>query len=86
MRLRGYSNQREWAKLGAQTRLAQLDREREEILAAFPALGRNSQGASTPPGRRRRTISAAGRRAMSLGMKRHWAKRRAARKATTKAS
>jgi hypothetical protein len=74
--------QREWARMGALTRLQQLDEERARILAAFPDLRRK---ASVSPRssvdlvvRKRRTISPKGRRAMSAGMRKYWAKRRAA--------
>ena len=68
-----------WAQLGASTRLAQLDRERAEILKAFPNLRRGSPThlAGVRPKRR---ISAKARKAMKEGMKRYWAKRKAAGK------
>jgi hypothetical protein len=68
--------------MGALTRLQQIDEERARILAAFPDLRRKAS--ASPPSspdlvvRRRRTISPKGRRAMSAGMRKYWAKRRAA--------
>jgi hypothetical protein len=74
--------QREWARLGALGRLQQIEEERAAILAAFPDLRRRSS--ASPPtssglvARKRRTISPKGRQAMSAGMRKYWAKRRAA--------
>jgi hypothetical protein len=74
--------QREWERLGALARLQQIEQERAAILAAFPNLRRKTS-ASLPASsglvaRKRRTISPKGRRAMSAGMRKYWAKRRAA--------
>jgi len=68
-----------WAQLGASTRLAQLEVERARILKAFPKLRRGTPThlAEVRPKRR---ISAKARRAMKEGMKRYWAKRKAAGK------
>jgi hypothetical protein len=67
-----------WVMLGARTRLAQIDAERAEILKAFPVFRR---GASAGSGLRpRRRISAKARQAMKEGMRRYWAKRKAAQK------
>lgn len=73
--------QREWERLGALARLQQIEQERAAILAAFPNLRRKTS-ASLPSSsglvaRKRRTISPKGRRAMSAGMRKYWAKRRA---------
>lgn len=76
------NGQREWARLGAQARLAQIDAERTAILRAFPDLGRGTRGGY----RKKRTISPEGRKAMSEGMKRLWARRRAATKSAKSAS
>jgi hypothetical protein len=67
----------EWARLGALTRLQQIDQERQAILRAFPDLkGRKgaANGATSPKPKRR--FSAAARRRMRLGMKKYWAKRK----------
>jgi hypothetical protein len=72
---------REWARLGALARLQQIEQERVAILTAFPDLRRKSSVLPMTSGlvvRKRRTISAKGRRAMSAGMRKYWAKRRAA--------
>jgi hypothetical protein len=77
--------QNAWAELGAATRLEQIDRERVAILKAFPRLRRKAMPTPLSIGARpRRTISAAARRAMSAGMKRFWAKRKAQAQAKTK--
>jgi hypothetical protein len=74
--------QREWARMGALARLEQIEQERASILAAFPDLRRKASASpSSSVGlvvRKRRTISPKGRRAMSAGMRKYWAKRRAA--------
>ena len=74
---------RRLARLGAAARLAELDRERAALLRVFPDLRSaarlaqaSSTGAGDQPTRRRRHMSAAARRAVSLRMKRYWAARR----------
>ena len=67
-----------WAKLGAATRLAELNRERAMILKMFPELRR---GDTSSPGKTRRRFSAAARRRMSEGMRKFWARRKATGKA-----
>jgi hypothetical protein len=62
---------REWALLGAQLQLVQLDRERAEILAAFPELRSQRRGRIRGP------LTAAARRRLSAGMRRYWAARKA---------
>ncbi len=63
------------ARLGAAARLTELERERTELLRMFPGLraGRTAEAAPAE----RRGMSAANRRAVSIRMKRYWAKRRA---------
>jgi hypothetical protein len=74
--------QREWARLGAGTRLSEIDRERAAILKAFPELRRKGASAElSPSGKPKRRFSAAARRRMSAGMRKFWARRRAAGKA-----
>ncbi|HXH07120.1 MAG TPA: hypothetical protein VNI83_11065 [Vicinamibacterales bacterium] len=75
-------NLRRLARLGAQARLQELDRERAAILRAFPELRRgagrvpSAAGAGNTRPRRRRRFTAAERRAISERMKRYWAERR----------
>jgi hypothetical protein len=71
-------NEDKWLRLGAWTRLAQMDEERAEILKAFPDFRRGKPEASGA--RPKRRISAKARRAMKEGMKRYWARRKAAEK------
>ena len=66
------------ARLGAQARLATLDRERAEILRSFPGIRRAATGsliAANGQTRRRRRggMSAASRKAVSARMKKYWA-------------
>jgi hypothetical protein len=79
MRMPETNLQRDWAKKGAAARLAEIDRERAMILKAFPELRR--KGALTTSGRPKRRFSTAARRRMSDGMRKFWARRRAAGKA-----
>lgn len=79
-------HQRHWAKLGARTRLLELRQEISEILRAYPELRRESGSGSSGPGsRRRRHISPEARAAMSEGMRKYWARRKA-QKGRAKAS
>lgn len=82
------NTRREWARLGALARLQQIAEERATILAAFPDLRRKTSASlstfSDPAAGKRRTISPKGRRAMSAGMRRYWAKRRAAEQKNNK--
>jgi hypothetical protein len=74
------------ARLGAQSRLAELRKEEAAIRAAFPDLFRGAgakgaRGAAEPKKRtrKRRKMSAAEKRAVSERMKKYWADRRKAR-------
>jgi hypothetical protein len=71
------ARQQYWAKLGAKTHLAELRREITEILAVYPEL-RHEVNSQTGSGmRRRRHISPEARAAMSEGMRKYWARRKA---------
>ena len=78
--------QREWARIGATQRLKELQQEEAEIFSAFPELrGTHSRSSSTAaPATKRRTISAAGRKAVRAGMRKYWAKKRAEKKQAQK--
>jgi len=77
----------EWARLGALARLEQIEQERLSILEVFPDLRRSALAlSSSKPTRARRTISTKGRKAMSAGMRRYWAKRKAGKVAETKSA
>jgi len=72
---------KQWLAQGAAVRLQELRIEMEEIFRTFPQL-RSQKTAprvltASSAGRPKRTISAAGKRAMSRGMREYWAKRKA---------
>jgi hypothetical protein len=77
---------RQLARLGAKARLEELRQEEAAIRRAFPDLfgrsaGRQASGDSgTGVRRRRRGMSAAGRKAVSERMKKYWAERRKSKK------
>jgi hypothetical protein len=71
------------ARIGAETRLRNLEQERAQILRSFPGLkvGAAATPAEAPEAatpRRRRQMSAAERKSVSARMKRYWAERRKA--------
>jgi hypothetical protein len=73
------------ARLGAAARLNALEVERAQILKSFPGLtgGKRAaaevrRGAAAPARGRRRQMSAAERKAVSVRMKKYWAARRKA--------
>jgi hypothetical protein len=70
---------RHWVRLGALTRLNEIENEYADILRAFPDFrkGRRAAGLGSGHPARRRKISAAARRAMRAGMRKYWARRRA---------
>jgi len=74
---------RRLARLGAIARLEQLKQEEAAIRAEFPELfgrGRRAVVADAPtPGRRRRRMSPAARKAVSVRMRKYWAERRKAK-------
>ena len=77
------------ARLGARARLEELQNEEAAIRRAFPDLfgrGRGRRAAIAAPAaapaagrRKRRGMSAAARKAVSLRMKKYWAERRKAK-------
>ncbi len=74
---------RRLARLGAIARLEQLKKEEAAIRAEFPELfgrGRRAGVAeAAKPGRRRRRMSSAARKAVSERMRKYWAERRKAK-------
>jgi hypothetical protein len=88
------SDLRRYAMLGAEARLAELDKETASIYQAFPELRKHRGARSVPAAagvvaaartgqrRRRRTMSAAQREEVRQRMKRYWAQRRSAAGAT----
>jgi len=77
---------RQWVRLGALTRLTEIEQDHAVILRAFPDFRKGRGVAGLPSARRkRRRISAASRKAMSVGMRKYWARRKAeASKSRTK--
>ena len=70
---------RSYALIGAQARLAELDRERVDIFETFPELDpRPPAAAATTPVRKRRKMSDAAKKAASIRMKKSWARRKKA--------
>lgn len=72
-----------WARLGAATRIAELQAELAAIYRAFPDLKGGRQTTPTASrvgsggGQKRRRFSAAGKKAISQGMREYWARRKA---------
>lgn len=64
---------RQWARIGAKARLAEIEQERAAILEEFPDL---RAGADQIDSSRRR-LSPAARKKLSDGMRRYWAKHKA---------
>jgi hypothetical protein len=74
------SDLRQLALLGAQARIQQLQAEVQEILTMFPQLRSGTRTKLSPPtdsGRKKRQFSAKGKKAISEGMRKYWARRRA---------
>jgi hypothetical protein len=69
---------KEYARRGAEARVAELTRELAEIYRTFPGL-RRRVAAPAPAGRRRKPMSAAQKKAVSVRMKKYWAARRRAK-------
>ena len=68
------------ARLGAKARLAELRIEEAAIRRAFPDLVRGVRAPGTAPAapkRRRKGMSAAARKAVSVRMRKYWAGRKA---------
>lgn len=71
---------KQWAKLGAIARLKEIDAEIASISRAFPDLRGQRSGppvASSGGRRKRKRFSAAGKRAISNGIRKYWARRKA---------
>ena len=67
----------EWARIGAGTRLLELEAERSAILKQFPELRRGPGRQIAAPRRTRAKLSPAARRKLSAGMRKYWARRKA---------
>ena len=75
------SDLRQLALLGAQARIQQLQAEVDEILAMFPQLRAGARTRAAAPSiaspRQKRQFSAKGKKAISDGMRKYWARRKA---------
>ena len=70
----------QWAKLGATVRLKEIQEELAAIYRAFPDLKakrRLAPNASSDGRKKRGRFSAEGRKAISEGMRKYWARRKA---------
>jgi hypothetical protein len=71
----------QWARIGASARIAELQAELADIYRAFPDLkgARQTTGTTRAVGgaHGRRRFSAAGKKAISQGMREYWARRKA---------
>jgi hypothetical protein len=63
----------ELAALGARVKIAELEAQLAELRRRFPRASRDSTTATAPVVRKRRGMSAAQRKAVSLRMKKRWA-------------
>ncbi len=69
---------RQWARLGAQIRLRELHAEMAEIYRVFPELRSESRsGVTSGSVKGTRRFSSKGKAAISEGMRRYWARRKA---------
>ncbi len=67
---------RQWARLGAATRLREIEVERAAIFREFPDLKWTKVGSSLT--RTRKKLSADAKKRLSAGMRKYWARRKAA--------
>ena len=69
----------QWAKLGATARLKEIQDELDSIYRAFPDLKgqRSLASGRSSRGRKRARFSAEGKAAISEGMRKYWARRKA---------
>jgi hypothetical protein len=77
---------RQWARAGAAARVGELKSELAEIYRAFPELRRGAgsspssaagQGSGATGTGKKRKFSARGKKAISDGMRKYWARRKA---------
>jgi len=78
--------QRKWALVGAEARLKEVQAEIAEIYEVFPELrSGNRPAAPLAPSTRTRHFSPKGKAAISDGMRKYWARRKAAAAKAAKA-
>lgn len=76
--------QRKWALVGAEARLKEVQAEIAEIYRVFPEL-RSGRAVVTVAGAKTRQFSPKGKAAISEGMRKYWARRKAAAAKAAKA-
>ena len=69
--------QQSWIRAGAEARLGQILAEVEEIYRAFPELRRGGKRTTSEPAKGKRVFSRKGKQAISEGMRKYWARRKA---------
>lgn len=76
--------QRKWALVGAEARLKEVQAEIAEIYRVFPEL-RSGRAVTAGAGTKTRQFSPKGKAAISEGMRKYWARRKAAAAKAAKA-
>ena len=69
--------QQKWARVGAEARLREAQAEIDEIYRAFPDLRSGRSSGSLAGTGKKRIFSAKGKAAISEGMRKYWARRKA---------
>ncbi len=78
--------QQSWLRAGAEVRLGQILAEAEEIYRAFPDLRTGRKQIAPAPSAGKRVFSRKGKAAISDGMRKYWARRKAREAQASKAS
>ncbi len=78
--------QQSWLRAGAEVRLGQILAELETIYRAFPDLRRGRKQTASAPSSGKRVFSRKGKAAISDGMRKYWARRKAREAQASKAS
>lgn len=77
--------QRKWALVGAEARLKEVQAEIAEIYRVFPELRSGSRAVASAGAGTTRQFSPKGKAAISEGMRKYWARRKAAAAKAAKA-
>ena len=78
--------QQSWIRAGAEARLSQILAEVNEIYRAFPELRKGGKQAGPMPSTGKRVFSRKGKEAISEGMRKYWARRKAREAQAAKAT
>jgi hypothetical protein len=78
--------QQSWIRAGAEARLGQILEEVEAIYRAFPELRSARKPSASAPAGGRRVFSRKGKQAISEGMRKYWARRKAREAQSSKAT